>query len=192
MNRVFEAGRYFTVPDGTDVSAFLNATDVTQQELPWDALGDLSIASGRVRSGVHSWVHIHPAVTQVTYVVTGALTVRMKEPDMTDFYDLHLEPGQAIVVQPGTLFQLRNDSDGDAYVLYIVSPSYIFHMEGDEVVYDDAILVSSSWEDLLARDYEIPEVHIDETDLHLRREAARQLVKRRKEGTRSQPEMQDM
>ncbi len=35
MNRVFEARGYFTVPDGTEVSPFLNASDVMQKDVPW-------------------------------------------------------------------------------------------------------------------------------------------------------------
>ena len=34
MNRVFSARGFFTVPDGTDVSPFLNATDVMQDDVP--------------------------------------------------------------------------------------------------------------------------------------------------------------
>jgi hypothetical protein len=37
MNRVFQPRGYFTVPDGTAVSAFLNATDATQDDVPWGA-----------------------------------------------------------------------------------------------------------------------------------------------------------
>jgi hypothetical protein len=48
MNRVFLPRDFFTVPDGTDVSAFLNATDLTQ-DVPWGALGEMSIAAGCVR-----------------------------------------------------------------------------------------------------------------------------------------------
>ncbi len=130
MKRVFKAGQYFTVPDGTEVSPFLNASDVMQVDVPWGLLGEMSIASGRMRSGVHSWVHIHPAVTQVTYVTGGRLTIRMKERDALEPYDLNVATGHAVVSEPGTLFQLRNDSGEDAEVLYIVSPSYAF--EGEE------------------------------------------------------------
>jgi hypothetical protein len=48
MNRIFTAGHYFTVPDGTDVSPFLNATACEQSDLAWGALGDMSIAAGRL------------------------------------------------------------------------------------------------------------------------------------------------
>ncbi|MFE5672016.1 hypothetical protein ACFQ58_10465 [Agromyces sp. NPDC056523] len=181
MDRIFEAGEYFTVPDGTDVSAFLNATDVTQKNLPWDAVGDVSIASGRVPAGVHSWVHVLPVVTQVTYIVGGQLTVRMKDVDRPRFYDNALTSGQAVVARPGTLNQLRNDTDLDAYVLYIVSPSYVFHMEGDEVVYDDAVLVTQTWEELLEHDYEVPQLRIDVADVWAKRDAARRSLKTTKD-----------
>jgi hypothetical protein len=185
MDQIFQAGDYFTVPDETDVSAFLNATDVTQKELPWDALGDVSIASGRVRAGCHSWVHLHPAVTQVTYVLSGGLTIRMKDPGTADFYDNDLTSGQAVVSQPGTLFQLRNDAVKDAYVLYIVSPSYVFYMEGEKVVYDDAILLTRTWDELRSQNYKVPELNINEPDLRTRRDAARRALKRLK--TTAQP-----
>lgn len=35
MNHVFEPLGFFPVPDGTDVSPFLNAHDVNQKKLPW-------------------------------------------------------------------------------------------------------------------------------------------------------------
>lgn len=148
MDRVFEPRGWFTVPDGTDVSAFLTATDETQTDIPWGALGDMSIAAGRIGAGVHSWVHVHVLVTQVTYVVSGELTIRMRDPGTTGHYDLPLRAGQATVAAPGTLYQLRNDHAVDAQVLYIVSPSYVFELVNGEVGYDDASLVAERWEDV--------------------------------------------
>jgi mannose-6-phosphate isomerase-like protein (cupin superfamily) len=151
MNRVFEPRGYFRVPDGTDVSAFLNATDATQDDVPWGVLGEMSIAAGRISPGVHSWVHMHPAVTQVTYLAAGQLAIRMKDPSSAEPYELSLRVGQAVVSEPGTLFQLRNDGEEVADVLYIVSPSYVFEMEGNDV-HDDAILVARTWEELASHD----------------------------------------
>jgi hypothetical protein len=147
MDRVFAAQGYVTVPDGTDVCAFLNATDLTQ-DVPWGALGDLSIAAGRIGAGRESWVHMHPVVTVVTYLIQGRLTIRMKEPEAEGYYELSLTSRQAAVAEPGTLVQLRNQEDVDAEVLYIASPSYVFEVEGDRVLYDDAVLVAESWEDV--------------------------------------------
>lgn len=54
MKRTFERRGFFTVPDGTDVSPFLNATDSQQSDVPWGALGDMSVAAGRINPGVAS------------------------------------------------------------------------------------------------------------------------------------------
>ncbi len=180
MNRIFEPRGYITVPDGTDVSAFLNATDATQENVPWGALGEMSIASGRIGPGVHSWVHVHPAVTLVTYSVSGSLTARMKDVATPRPYDLQLRAGQATVSEAGTLLQLRNDSLEVAEVLYIASPSYVFEKDGESVVYDDAILVSKSWEELEAADYEVPALRVSADEARARRaEARRRLASKR-------------
>ena len=186
MNYIFTARGYFTVPDGTEVSAFLNATDVTQGDVPWGALGEMSIAAGRIGPKVHSWVHMHPAVTQVTYVRSGGLTVRMKDASSPEPYDQKLQPGQAVVCEPGTLFQLRNDGDAVAEVLYIVSPSYVFEMEGGEVRHDDAILVARTWDEIAAANYALPALRIDHFEARARRaEALRRVAKRK--GVIAQP-----
>ena len=48
MNKVFKAERFFTVPDGTDVGPFLNASDTNQKGVPWGALNEVTIAAGRI------------------------------------------------------------------------------------------------------------------------------------------------
>ena len=180
MNRIFGPRGYFAVPDGTDVSPFLTATDVNQDDVPWGALGEMSIAAGRIGPKVHSWVHVHPAVTQVTYVCSGGLTVRMKDAASVEAYDLQLRAGQAVVSEPGTLFQLRNDGERPAEVLYIVSPSYVFEIEGGEVRHDDAILVARTWEELVAAHYDLPTLKVDREEARVRRaEALERIMKRR-------------
>jgi mannose-6-phosphate isomerase-like protein (cupin superfamily) len=156
MKQVFQPLGYFTIPDGTNVSPFLNGTDVQQLGVPWDALGDMSIASGRVPPSLHSGIHVHPVVTQVTYLLAGTLTVRMKDAFHAEPYDLRLEPGQAVVTQPGTLFQLRNDDNAVAEVLYIASPAFVFETDGGRVRYCDAPLVARTWDELSATSDDIP------------------------------------
>jgi mannose-6-phosphate isomerase-like protein (cupin superfamily) len=145
MNRVFQTRGYFAVPDGTEVSPFLNATDSMQKDLPWGVLGDVSIASGRIAPHSESWIHVHPVVTQVTYVLSGQLHIHMRDPGGKDVYELGLASGEAVVTQPGTLFQLRNSSDAPSHVLYVVSPTYVFEMNNGKVIYDDAVLVAKTW-----------------------------------------------
>ena len=170
MNHIFQPRGFFTVPDGTDVSPFLNATDSNQTDVPWDALGEMSIAAGRIRAGGHSAVHMHPVITQVTYVVAGTLTIRMQDADATRFYDLLPRSGEAVLTRPGTLFQLRNDSAAVAEVLYITSPSYVFEMTNKGVIYDDAVLIAKSWEEL--EDGRCDDIRIANSDAFARREAA--------------------
>jgi mannose-6-phosphate isomerase-like protein (cupin superfamily) len=185
--RVFQPRGYFEVPDGTEVSPFLNATDIYQDDVPWDALGDLSIAAGRIRPRMHSSVHMHPIVTQVTYVVSGSMTVRMKDARAEEAYELSVQPGSAVITQPRTLFQLLNDTDAVADVLYIVSPSYVFEMEGGEVKYDDALIVAATWEELVAANYDVPTLTIRPDEVRTRRaESLARLARRKAVGGASQ------
>jgi hypothetical protein len=108
MNRLFRPAGYFTVPDGTDVSPFLNATDSEQTDVPWGALGDMSIAAGRIKPGTVSRIHMLPLASQVTYLVSGRLQIRMKDSGSSHPYQLDLRPGDAALNGPGTLFQLVN------------------------------------------------------------------------------------
>ena len=168
------------MPDGTEVSHFLNATDVYQDDVPWDALGDLSIASGRILPRVHSSVHMHPIVTQVTYVVSGSLTVRMMDAGAAEAYELSVNPGSAVITRPGTLFQLLNDSDAVAEVLHIVTPSYVFEIERGAVKCDDALIVAANWEDLVAANYDVPALTIRPDEVGTRRaESLRRLAMRK-------------
>ncbi|MCP5060090.1 MAG: cupin domain-containing protein [bacterium] len=121
----------------------------------------MSIAAGAIGPRVSSWIHRHPAVTQVTYVVSGQLLIWMKEEDGGKPYSLRIRPGQAVVSQPGTLFQLCNEGDEPAQVLYIVSPSYVFEMDGDTVVYDDAILVARTWDEFERAGGDLPGLRVD-------------------------------
>jgi mannose-6-phosphate isomerase-like protein (cupin superfamily) len=177
MNHVFEPREFFTVPDGTDVGPILDTTDLNQPDVQRGAWGDVSIAAGRILPRVHSAVHLHPVVTQVTYVLSGGVTVRMKDDGGSSFYDLSLRAGQAVLTRPGTLFQLRNDSDAATDVLYIVSPSFVFEMDSDAVVYSDAVVVSGSWEELEARNYDISGLRVVFTEAYAQREEAKGRLK---------------
>ena len=97
----------------------------------------------------------------------------MKEDGANEFYDLALNPGQAVLTKPRTLLQLRNEGSATAAVLYIVSPSYVVEMDADTVVYDDAVVVANSWEELEARAYDVPALAISATEAEARRDEAK-------------------
>jgi mannose-6-phosphate isomerase-like protein (cupin superfamily) len=168
MNRKFQPREYFTVPDGTEVSPFLNAMDVMQRDVPWGALGDMSIAAGRINPGVSSWIHFHPIVTQVTFVVSGTIRIQMKGRNAVEPYLIELQPGEASVCEPGTLFQLINSTANVAEVLYVVSPSYVFE-KNDKVIYDDAVLVAKTWKELEAANYHAEAIKRAKQEAPLRR-----------------------
>lgn len=88
-----------------------------------------------------SAIHVHPVVTQVTYVVSGRLTVRMRGPDDAEPNELVAEAGAAIVTEPGVPVQLANDTEEDIHVLYVTSPAYLSVRDDGRPVYDDAILL---------------------------------------------------
>jgi mannose-6-phosphate isomerase-like protein (cupin superfamily) len=189
MNRTFQARAYFTVADGTEVSPFLNATDVMQRDVPWGTLGDMSIAAGRIGPGVTSWIHYHPVVTQVTYVVSGQLVIWMKDPGSARPYDLELQTGMASICERGTLFQLQNTSRQAVEVLYMVSPSYVFEMRDDKVVYDEAVLVAKTWDELAAMRSELQLQHLQTHEILARRsESMLRLRSAKGEPTSSEPD----
>lgn len=100
-HRVFTIGSSFAVPDETLVSAFLNPKDTTSG-LPWDLFDGFSVAAGEIGPQRRSKIHLLPFVTQVTFVRSGRLEVRMREPEMDSPYTARLEPDQAVLTKPGT------------------------------------------------------------------------------------------
>ena len=141
LSRVFRPGAFVPAPDGTEVDPFLNpADDAGAGPLPTLPEG-LGVAAGRIRAGVTSAIHAHPVVTQVTHVVSGRLTVRMRDPDDAEPHELVAEAGAAVVTEPGVAMQLANDADEDVHVLYITSPAYLAVRDEGRTIYDDAILL---------------------------------------------------
>ncbi len=61
--------------------------------------------------------------------------------------------GEACLSKQNTFFQLINNSNDVAKVLYIVSPDYLFLMENEKVIYDDAIIVDEDWDKLKDADW---------------------------------------
>jgi quercetin dioxygenase-like cupin family protein len=153
--RIFEPGDFLGVADGTEVSAFLNPSDNTAAVPPLPADADVSMAAGRINPGVTSLIHFHPVVTQITYVVSGTLAVTLKPPSEPDATRLIMASGQAFVAEPETFIQLANPSLETVHVLYIVSPAYVYVAdENGHTIYDDAVCVSSTWEELARSGWE--------------------------------------
>ncbi|MCB1741458.1 MAG: cupin domain-containing protein [Gammaproteobacteria bacterium] len=183
MNRIFEPSVFVSVPDGTEVSPYLNATGGAAAGLAPDSLGDMSIAAGRIAAGQRSWIHRHPAVNQVTQVLSGELCIWMREPHQREPYSLRLRSGQAAVCEAGTLLQLHNPGTRTARVLYIVSPSYVFEQADGKTLYDEALLVAPDWATLASMPDDHPALRIDRDEQLARRATAlRRLQERARRG----------
>jgi hypothetical protein len=134
-----------TVPDGSIVNGFLNSMDNTSG-IKFGLLETLSIAGGQLAPGIRSKIQNMPLVTQVTYILRGQLTVKMKEEQTPQHYTLYLKANQAVLTKPRTYLQLLNESDEVCTVLYIVTPSYVFEFEENRVAYDDSVVFDEDWE----------------------------------------------
>lgn len=137
---LFDPDRYLPAPDGTEIDPFGNPADSRGAELPGMPEG-LGVSAGRIRAGVTSAIHVHPVVTQYTYVAAGRLTVRMREPGEDAPREFPLAYGEAVRTDPGVPVQFANDTDADVHVLYITSPPYASVRETAPVVYEDAVLL---------------------------------------------------
>ena len=145
MDHIFRMTNPLIVPDGSVVNGFLNSMDNTSG-VEFGLVESLSIAGGVLAPGVRSKLQIMPLVTQVTFVRRGQLTLKMKEDQTEHHYTLHLTPNQAALTKSRTFLQLINETDETCEVLYIVTPSYVFELEGNKVVYDDSVVFDESWE----------------------------------------------
>lgn len=157
MNRVFRIGQPHQVPDGTWVAPFLNPKDTTSG-LPAGLFDGFSVAAGTIEPHTRSRIHVMPFVTQATFVLEGRLQVVMRDPQAGP-YAVRVGRHEAVLTLPGTFFQLVNPYLDPCKVLYIVSPAYLFEAAADgSVVYDDAIVLEASWEQLAAWQWQPPEL----------------------------------
>ncbi|MBN1872821.1 MAG: hypothetical protein JXA33_01210 [Anaerolineae bacterium] len=153
MNRIFSIAQGISVPDGTTVYPFLNSKDETSG-LPWSLLDGFSLSAGVVAPKSSSKIHIMPLVTQVTFVLEGTIEIWMKGSENPEPYKQVLTSRQAILTNPGAFFQLVNSSMAVCWLLYIVSPAYVFELSDEnEVIYDDSIILNENWKELEAKNW---------------------------------------
>ncbi len=144
MKKVFAPPDFTRLPDGTLVAELLRVGE------------GFSLAPGVIEPGTSSKIHLHPFVTQATYVRSGRLMVWMRGPKDTKPYALELESDQACLTEPGVLFQLVNPTIEPCQVLYIVSPPFLYETgPAGNVVYNDAVVLDGSWEDLARVKYDL-------------------------------------
>ncbi len=177
MKRIFSIGKGALVSDSTKVFSLLNCGDSTSG-LPWNLLEDFSLAAGEIEPRRHSKIHVMPLVTQVTFVLQGKLEVWMKDVDQQGPYSLRLKAEQAILTRPGTFLQFRNNSGDLCRVLYVVSPAYVFLMEGERLVYDDSVALDEDWEELKRMNWAPEKLRTSGITFEARRAAEKHLANR--------------
>lgn len=157
MKKIFSVGEGFKVPDGTIVHSVLDPRIASRCKSEW--VDEVSLALGVIPANTTSKIHLHPLVTQATWILSGKLTVKMKDPKVKEPYALDLSQEQSVVTKPGTFFQLINSNSKECRVLYIVSPAFIFEC-GDkgEVLYNDALVIDENWNELSKNNWKIPQM----------------------------------
>ena len=114
MDRVFQASEFIRVADGTLVGPVIGPWDVNEDGPPLESLRGLGVAVGHIEPGVTSEIHVLPIVTQVTWVVSGRLTVKMKDAASPEPYENELcagpgaaaeKGGRCVMNEPGTVWE---------------------------------------------------------------------------------------
>jgi mannose-6-phosphate isomerase-like protein (cupin superfamily) len=87
-----------------------------------------------------SKIHVMSCATQVTFVRSGKLKVKMKSSDDDCPYEVVLDADEAVLKKPGTLFQLANESFESCATFYVAHPTYLFEKSKNQVVYEDSLI----------------------------------------------------
>lgn len=103
----------------------------------------------------------------------------MKGDTDSNQYLSKLKEQEAVLTSPGTFFQLVNSYNETCRVLYIVCPDYLFEMSGDQILYNDAIVLDEGWDELARLNWEPPTL-LNSNITPESRQAAYERIKRRK------------
>ena len=180
MRHIFKLGEAIDVPDGTVVQS-----SVAPSQFGLDGLSmmdQVSVAQGNLSPGICSNIHVHPIVQQVTWVLSGTLTVKMKDAENEHPYELEVVQQQAVVTHAGTLFQLMNQSEGHCQTLYIVAPAFVFETDASgDVIYYDALVLNEDWDQLAAIGWKVSTLQNLNTIRKKRQASLERLAQRRPE-----------
>ncbi|MEZ5941793.1 MAG: hypothetical protein R3C18_10395 [Planctomycetaceae bacterium] len=147
MHHIFRLSEEITVPDGTRLSEAIGPAVFAAQGLPLQE--GLSVAQANLPPGVTSLIHVHPVVSQFTWVLEGELTVTMKDAASDSPYTQTIIACEGVQTNPGTFFQLENRDANTCKALYIVTPAFVFETdETGQVRYNDAIVLPWTWDEL--------------------------------------------
>ncbi|MCA9046261.1 MAG: cupin domain-containing protein, partial [Planctomycetaceae bacterium] len=132
----------------------------------------LSVAQANLPPGVTSLIHVHPVVSQFTWVLEGELTVTMKDASSETPYTQTISASEGVQTNPGTFFQLQNQGKTTCQALYIVTPAFVFETdETGQVRYNDAIVLPWTWDELQQQGWNPADLSSPDEILELRAEA---------------------
>lgn len=173
MKKVFPVPPPIIVPDGTELSEIIGPAVLGKLKL---GVNDgLSVALGKLPGGMISKIHVHPIVWHFTWVRRGELTVRMKDSSYGTPYSLTVPSQNGVFTEPGTFFQLRNETIEPCEVYYIVGPAFVFEADAAGVKYNDAVVFDHSWEKLAEYNWLPPELPKTREQAALRRKSLKRL-----------------
>jgi mannose-6-phosphate isomerase-like protein (cupin superfamily) len=173
MNRIYKIENGVVVPDGTTVYEIIGPIQSKKAGLP--IIEEESLAYGELDPEEKSNVHVHPIITHLTWVVSGKLTVGMKDKRSDKMYFIDVAPNETVLTEPGTFFQLINNGSEICKVLYIVAPAFIFEIDdAGTILYNDQIVLDFDWDELERRNWTIPELN----DLDLIRKQREESLRR--------------
>jgi tellurite resistance-related uncharacterized protein len=157
VKRLFPIPPPIVVPDGTKLHEIVGPRILGESQEKSRINDGLSLALGILPAGITSKVHVHPVVWHFTWVRHGTLTVKMKDADCDNPYELVVPEQHGVLTEPGTFFQLLNKSEQQqCEVYYFVGPAFVFEASDSSVLYNDAVVFDLTWEDLAQLNWQPP------------------------------------
>jgi uncharacterized cupin superfamily protein len=153
MNYLYKKSDRILVPDGTFLQPIIGAN--ISQKLGIKHIKGCSLAVGILPPGKSTSIHIHPVCLHLAWVISGELTAYMKDVTSDSKYCLTAGPEEVITTEPMTFLQLANESDSELQILYICAPEFIYEVDGDQVVYNDAVVLEETWDELEKANWEL-------------------------------------
>ena len=145
------------VPDGTMVHPIIGPRQMFEDKI--GMIDSCSLAMGKLPANIRSDIHIHPICDHLTWVVSGKLTVMMKDHESDEPYSLEVGENQLVLTRAGVFFQLINNSDQPVITLYGCSPAFVLELDNEgNIVYNDQIVPHKSWKELAELNWILPEM----------------------------------
>lgn len=110
---------------GLQPGEFLAPDGIIIRPIPGGSSGLTSVVMGRILPREADYpVHLHYGLEQMTYVISGRVTVLQRTSGDAQASEVELGPGEAITTPPASTLSFRNHGTETADVLFICIPPY--------------------------------------------------------------------